>query len=273
MTTSSLPITRRHPIAAYVFVTFAITWGAWGSLLAFDVTGLANQVLFVIGGLGPFLAALIMRERGDGSVRTWLRDIFSVRLPVRYYLVAFLLPLALLVFGGAVHVAGFGGTWSLTGMPPLSVFPILFVYILLLGGGLEEPGWRGHLQPLLARSRSTLVAAVIVGVIWAVWHLPLFFLPGTIQSEMTFWLYAPNVVGLSVIFAYLTRAAGGSVVPAILLHAAINSMANYYPVGGAAGAVGTPGYVILTAIVLVTAVALAVRFDGGRLEATVERPA
>jgi membrane protease YdiL (CAAX protease family) len=149
----------------------------------------------------------------------------------------------------------------------LELFPLLFAYVLLFGGGLEEPGWRGHLQPVLARTRGTLVAALIVGVIWATWHLPLFVLPGTIQTEMAFWLYLPNVVGLSVILAYLTAAASDSVIPAILLHAAVNSMANYYPIGGAFGAVGTTGYSILTVVVLVVAAAIVVRFGTGGVEA------
>jgi len=89
---------------------------------------------------------------------------------------------------------------------------------------------------------------------------------------MIFWLYALNVVGLSVIFGYLTRTTGGSVVPAICLHAAVNSMPNYYPVGGVIGAVGMPGYVILTAIILVTAAALAVRFELGRAETPINTP-
>lgn len=240
---------------AYVLLTFAISWSAWGALALHAVPSSLEVVLFVVGGLGPFLAALVLTAAGGESVRAWLRTILRVRLAGRLYLIALLLPAGLLLLGAGIHWGAFGGASTPALLPPLAAFPMLFVYILLLGGGLEEPGWRGYLQPLFERTASTPVAAVGIGVIWAAWHLPLFYIPGTIQHGMSFPLYVPNVVGLSILLAYLTSAARGSVVLAIIFHAAANSMANYYPIGGARGAVGPTGYAILTVLLLVTAAA------------------
>jgi membrane protease YdiL (CAAX protease family) len=139
-------------------------------------------------------------------VRAWLREVFAARVALRYYILALALP-------GIVE------------------YPLFLGFIILFGGGLEEPGWRGYLLPALQETYSPLTAGLIVGVVWAGWHLPLVFIPGTIQHTLRLGLYLLQLVELSILLTWLTNRSDGSVLPAILLHAGGNALLNYYPVG------------------------------------------
>jgi membrane protease YdiL (CAAX protease family) len=108
--------------------------------------------------------------------------------------------------------------------------PLLFAYVLVLGGPLgEEYGWRGFLLPRLLERRLPALAALIVRVIWSAWHLPLFFIDGTIQSQVGFGWYSLLTMGLSVVYTYLFLMTEGSVVVATLLHTAGNLTAGVLP--------------------------------------------
>jgi membrane protease YdiL (CAAX protease family) len=201
----------------------------------------------VVGGLGPFAAGAILTQRSDRQLRSWLANIFRMRVQIRYYLVALVLPIIAILVAGTVHSIVFDGRVSLETLPETYEYPLFLGFIVLFGGGLEEPGWRGYLLPQLQQRYSALVAALLVGIVWAGWHLPLFVLPGTIQSEVSLVLYTSQMIAMSVVLTWVTNAARGSVVPAILLHAGGNAVLNYYPIGGVAGAISTLGLSLLVA--------------------------
>ena len=99
----------------------------------------------------------------------------------------------------------------------------------LLGGPLsEEPGWRGYALPRLLSTRTPLSAALTLGAIWAVWHLPLFFMPGVNQFHMSFVIFAANVIALSVMMTWVFIHTRESVLIAILMHLMINVTENTY---------------------------------------------
>ncbi|MHB9286116.1 CPBP family intramembrane glutamic endopeptidase [Halobacteriales archaeon Cl-PHB] len=265
----------RHPLVTFTLVTYVISWGAW-TLAGTAVTNEALiAFLLVVGTTGPFLAALVLVGWGDANLRDWLRETFRLRRPPQTYLIGLAVPIVAVALAAGAHAAIFGGQLTPDLLPPVTDYPLYLVFVLLLGGGLEEPGWRGYLLPRLQNTRSSLVAAIVIGMVWAVWHLPLFLLPGTVQGEISFLLYVPQVLGLSVLLTWLTNAAGGSVVPAIFLHAGANAIVNYYPVGGVPGATSTPGHALLVAVILGIAGAVVIRY-GTQLQReapTAERPA
>lgn len=251
----------RHPVAAYLLLAYGISWPAWTlQTLLSEASPIAATAAFALAGFGPAIAAVVVVALGEGSLREWAGRTFRVRLPLRYYAVALSLPLLGVVLAGGVHVAAFEGVATLDELPSILEYPIYLGVVVFLFGGQEEPGWRGFAFPRLAATRPRLVAAVLVGVVWVGWHLPLFVLPDTIQSEILFPLYALQLLAMSVILAWLTVAARWSVLPAVLLHAGGNAVANFYPVGGAEGAVSVVGYGSLTALLVCVAVAIAVRF-------------
>jgi membrane protease YdiL (CAAX protease family) len=106
---------------------------------------------------------------------------------------------------------------------PWLIVPTLLFW-LLFGPVPEEPGWRGYALDGLQDRRSALWASLIVGSVWSVWHLPLFFIEGTWQAEAVglgtqrFWLYMLAMVVESVLYTWIYNNTNGSTLAAILFH-------------------------------------------------------
>jgi membrane protease YdiL (CAAX protease family) len=111
-----------------------------------------------------------------------------------------------------------GWQWS---SPLLFVATVLFIFFLC--GGQEEAGWRGFALPRLQARYSALLSSLILGVIWALWHLPNFFLPGTTQSELPILWFMLLVPALTVILTWILNNTRGSLLPVMLFHAAVNT--------------------------------------------------
>jgi membrane protease YdiL (CAAX protease family) len=90
--------------------------------------------------------------------------------------------------------------------------------IALFIGPIEEFGWRGLALPVLQRKFTPFWAGVILGVIWAIWHIPAFLLSGTPQSAWSFGPYFIGVVATSVIMTSMFNATQGSLLIAVLYH-------------------------------------------------------
>ncbi|MCZ2857454.1 CPBP family intramembrane glutamic endopeptidase [Blastococcus sp. VKM Ac-2987] len=152
---------------------------------------------------------------------------------MRWYLVVLVGPVLAIV--AATAVANAVGTGA--GQQPMgwAAFPAALAFSIVLGGGQEEPGWRGYAQPALQGRFSALSSSLIVGVLWAVWHLPLFAVPGATQSGTglnfgVLLLYAP---GMAVLLAWIYNSTGGSVLLCVLAHGAANAATvAAYPIAG-----------------------------------------
>ncbi|MFC5369054.1 CPBP family intramembrane glutamic endopeptidase [Salinirubrum litoreum] len=227
-------LVRRHRFAAFVLLTFLLTWIPWGVVAVDLQTGRSAFVtpLLLLGGLGPFLAAVVVATLG-GDGRSWLRALVDVRAPPGVWLAAVLVPVVLYVGAIAVVVAG-GAQFDRAGLLPAAALPAV-VFATLVRGGLEEPGWRGLALPVLQRRVGAFWASIAIGVIWAVWHVPLFLMPGSSQAGTPFALYAAAVVGISVITTWLYNAAGGRVLVAVVFH----TLSNAVSVTTAGGVVGS----------------------------------
>lgn len=102
--------------------------------------------------------------------------------------------------------------------------PLVFLFVALAGGGLdEELGWRGFALPRMQDVMSPLSASIVLGLIWAGWHAPMWLLSDTIHSQSSFVLYAINTTALSVIIGHVYNSTGGSLLAAVLAHAASNT--------------------------------------------------
>src|SRR5690606_32546574 len=105
--------------------------------------------------------------------------------------------------------------------------PVTFLFVALVGGGLdEEAGWRGFAQPRLQMLLPPLPASVIIGLIWSLWHLPLWFLPGSVHGQLSLPVYVLSTTALSVLLAYAFNVTGGSLLAVVLVHAASNTADN-----------------------------------------------
>lgn len=132
----------------------------------------------------------------------------------------------------------------------------LVVPTTLLGRPLgEEFGWRGFALPVLATRIGWRGAAVWIGVIWGVWHLPLFYMEGMAQSGLPMGLFLGSSVALSVVMARLCAVANYGVIPAISLHAGVNWWSMILPVMPEGGSI-RPYTIAVTILVLIAAIAV-----------------
>jgi membrane protease YdiL (CAAX protease family) len=122
------------------------------------------------------------------------------------------------------------GGWPVFGTVPV---PLLFAGAIgstLFGGQVgEELGWRGYALPRLASAMGLGAASVLLGVIWAIWHLPLFYILGADTVGQSFPFYLLQVTALSVAIAWLYMKTRGSLLLAMLLHAAVNNTKDVVP--------------------------------------------
>jgi membrane protease YdiL (CAAX protease family) len=218
-----------RPVAAFFILAYAISWVAWlGPIL--DLREPLTTLGFVIGGYGPFIAAAIITWLGSDSVRVWARQIVDWRVAPRWYLAALAVPL-LVVALTSVGLTLVGTTVD-PGLLPgrISLVLVSFVSIALIGGGNEEPGWRGLALPKLQERYAPVPATLVLGVVWALWHLPL-LATGTTEFHglASFVELAPttavrilNIVGVAFVLTWIYNATG-SVLLAILAHAGFNT--------------------------------------------------
>jgi membrane protease YdiL (CAAX protease family) len=158
----------RHPFATFVGLAYGFSWSFW--LLA-AVGG--GEVPFLIGGLGPLVAAGVVTRLTGGSLRALLRPVWHLRVAPRWWAYALGLPALLYaVVTFALQLTGSPVDWSL-GWDRLPGYAGTFVFVLFLGGGFEEPGWRGFGLPLLQERYSPVRATLLLGLVWGIWHVPL----------------------------------------------------------------------------------------------------
>ena len=251
---------RRRPLVAYYVLTFGISWLVWSPMVIKPENTAIVTPVTMVGAFGPLLAALIgIRTReGRAGVRAWRAAIFRWRVPVAYYAATLLLPFALVFLGyGLFQLLGGAAPEGWT-PPPWFTYPILFLLVFFLGGGQEEPGWRGFALLRLEARFSPLVASLILGVLWAFWHLPLFFVPASSQSAagFPFGAYLVGTTALAVIFTWQFHRTQGSVLLAMALHAGLNAALNWVPILGTGGPVSL--FVCIVAVECLVAGALIV---------------
>ena len=176
-----------------------------------------------------------------------------------------LLPAVAIVTASAIHIVVFDGQFAPEPVSALVLYPILFLYVFLVGGGNEELGWRGVALPRLQRSYPALVASLFIGVVWFAWHLPLFLVAGSSQAGVPVYYYTLAVVALSVVFTWLYNETGGSALMTVVLHESVNTGGTLHLAGGGA-ALRTELPNALYAVVFLLAALAVVAADGpGRL--------
>ena len=213
---------RTRPVASFFALTLALSWAVWipGTLLLPDT---ASTALLFVGSFGPAVAGGMLTKAQGGSLKAWLTDMARFRIGARWWLFAVGLPVALAAVSAVVYATWVGPLDLSTLSRRVPLWLVGLVAISLVGGGNEELGWRGYALPNLQRNYGALTASIVVGVVWAVWHLPLYVLPGGLYAGRPFSLFAPFVVLFSVVMTWFYNSTGGSVPAAMVLHAGLNS--------------------------------------------------
>jgi len=184
----------------------------------FGPIGLTNP-LFFVAVYAPALSGvgLVLRHYGVRGLRSYLTRLSLWRMPAGWA--------AYLVLGvpAAFYLGAWlkGGDLSFPFTPWYTVVPALLLMLVL--GPMEELGWRGVALPLLQRKFRPITADLILSSLWAIWHVPAFFMSGTPQSEWSFPAFFIGVVSISFILTPLFNAARGSILIAALYHFQMNN--------------------------------------------------
>jgi membrane protease YdiL (CAAX protease family) len=157
-------------------------------------------------------------------VRSLLERVTRWRVAPAWYAVAVLGPLALTLVAIALHVA-LGGRMPdpvalAGGLPAVLLVSVYMLIFVALG---EEVGWRGYALPALQARHGALTSSVILGSVWALWHLPQFFNPATLYSNLPLVLFLAYLLPFSVLVTWVFNSTGGSVLMAMLIHAIMNA--------------------------------------------------
>lgn len=225
-------------VAAFLALAFAISWAVWVPAALGRPWPLPAGLDRLVGAFGPSLAAVVLVAASGGlaGVRRLLGRLLVWRVPARWYAVALLLPAAVSLAATAILVALGSPVPDYSSPPvldlyplppgapesPLVLLPFVFAQTLLLGSPMgEELGWRGYALPRLQWGLGALAAGVALGVAWGVWHLPLLFVPGDPLASVPVPVLFVGIVADSVLFVWLFNNTRGSLLLALLFHAAI----------------------------------------------------
>lgn len=223
-------------IFTFLILTFLWSWILWLIGLNILSNGITQEsiskfiIYFFVGVYGPSLSAILTTLVFDGfkDTLTLLGKLLIWKIPLKSYLLIFILPIIFVIIGIGIFYLFIGkiGEFDIMAFCTIPTILLAGLYAGPLG---EELGWRGFLLPEFQKKYSNLKCALLIGIIWFVWHIPLFWAPfGTLVSgdSITFFpviTYFIMLICLSIIITWLVNISKGSVLIAILFHLSINA--------------------------------------------------
>jgi membrane protease YdiL (CAAX protease family) len=185
--------------------------------------------VFLLGVFAPGLVALALTAFTDGAagVVGLLARIGRWHVGGRLYSMAIGYMAATKLVAALIHRLVVG-EWPVFGDTPLALMAGAVLVSTWVQAG-EEVGWRGYALPRLATHVGLGGASVLLGVIWALWHLPLFIMQGTGSTGQSFPIYLLHVTALSVAMSWLYWKTQGSLLLVMLMHAAVNNTTGIVP--------------------------------------------
>jgi uncharacterized protein len=219
---------RRPTVISFVLLTFAATWVLWigASALVPDYLALAS----LPGTIMPALVALWLAKReSDQSFQDLIARLFKWRVNVGYYAFA-LTFMAAVKLSAALLYRWDTGEWPVFGTTPVIMMVVGVLFSTPVQAG-EEIGWRGFMLQRLSERMGFAWASLMVGIVWAAWHLPMFFMRGGDMVGQSFPVFVLMVTALSVSMAWLYSRTGGSLLLTMMMHAAINNTTSIVPSG------------------------------------------
>lgn len=236
-TQMKVPFVEKYPLASFFVLAIGLSW----VFMVTDMLGSRGIIPFrlplalqVVMGYMPTLAAVIVagKTKGKAGIRSLLGKLLIARVRAGWYLFA-LFGIAIIYIAAIMLYNQFSGLPALPVLSertpafssPLELLPQIVILFLITGiiNG-EELGWRGFALPRLQAKYNALLSSLILGVIWAVFHLPLFFtLTGSSQADWSFTNFLISTAAMSVLYTWMYNNTRGSVLLAYLLHAAANT--------------------------------------------------
>jgi hypothetical protein len=218
------------PLLRFFLLAYAVSWSLWFAAAATPAPTLRGP-LVLLGVFTPGLLALALTHRAEGpsGVTALLKRLVQWRVPAGWYLFALTYVAAVKLSVAVLHRLATGG-WPRFGSESwILMIAGTLVSVMMGGQAGEELGWRGYALPRLAARLGVGAAGLLLGVLWAGWHLPLFFILRGDTLGQSFPFYLLQVTALSVALAWLYVRTRGSLLLTMLLHAAVNNTKDLVP--------------------------------------------
>ncbi len=220
-------VLRKHPLFFYFLIAYAFSWiilipyilSSWG-LLQGDYT-----LIFALHTFGPTFAAIIMTSVTEGreGLHRLRQRIKQRSASWQWYLFILLGIPALLLLGIIIQPGALASFQGLTSAILVS-YPVYFFAVFFGGGPLgEEIGWRGFALPRMQPRYGPLWGTLLLGVLWAFWHLADFLTPVHGDFFTSFPTYFLEILSLAIIFTWVFNHTGGSIFTAIFAHTSVNT--------------------------------------------------
>ena len=209
-------------VKEFLIITSTIMTLFWGgcALISqiFNVTvnNIFLRIMHIIGGFSPTIASYVSLKKNNRvkNFKEWIKKIFDIKQNILIYMLVFLFVFIYYILGCTINGFEYGA-------------PIFMIFVIapmmLFGGGNEEVGWRMILQPELEKKWGFNIATIFTAIIWWLWHLPIFFIKGTANANMNYFLFGTMCLVLSYALATVRKTSKG-VFPCILLHCLINGL-------------------------------------------------
>jgi hypothetical protein len=219
----------KHSIPYQFFVVaFTWSWLLWLPLVLVgsgilpigkDLLSALTIPVTILAAFGPAAGAFycLRTLHGKGARRQYLRSLADLRLGWQAWLVP------VFVLGGSTWLAwvlpeSWGGPRLAMLLPSAWVFPPYVLFVILLGGGQEELGWRGYVLDPMEERLGPWLGNLVLGAVWGIWHLPLFFIPGTSQAYTPFAGFMLLTIGYSWFFAWVRQVSGKRTLAGSIAH-------------------------------------------------------
>jgi membrane protease YdiL (CAAX protease family) len=231
---------------AFFLLTYIISWSFFGAGAAVlggrtspsQGAATISGILIFLGVITPSIVALVLTglEAGRAEVRALLGRVLKSSVSFGFYLFAAGYIAVIKLTAALLHRLA-TGAWPQFGQTPLYIMIGAIMVSTPVQAG-EEIGWRGYALYRMAERLGLPRASILLGIIWALWHLPLFFAPVGDTYHQSFPLYLLQVTALSVAMAWLYWRTGGSLLLTMLMHASVNNTKDIVPsaVAGATNA-------------------------------------
>ena len=257
----------RTPFLFFI-LTFAFSWILW---LPSILSGLGvnlginaetyTAITVPIGAFAPLFAALFLVIKQEGWKGGWLffKQAFDLKVRPVYLLAAILLPLIIHVISHYLApMLGFPVAATLfpaeLNMPAIIIAIPYFLLMVIIGGGQEEFGWRGYAQEPLQKRMGVIPASLLIGLVWGLWHLPLWIMPGDGHSTYPYIAFLLMTTSISLIYAWLFNASKKKLSTVIIFHAMANTAAPLLPFLHMKEGVPETGYWIYALVNLVAGI-------------------
>jgi membrane protease YdiL (CAAX protease family) len=223
---------QRYPLICYFVMAYGFSWIAWIPYV-FGKDGLSllpwqlGQAGLIPGAyLGPLLSGFLMvgATGGKAGVRHLWRRMIQWRVAWYWYVFA-LIAIPLIRTLGAVVLPGVLGTVRVGGLEAsLSTYLTLLPITILVSGLAEEPGWRGFALPRLQERFGPLLGTIILGILWSIWHFPLFLTSWTTSAGLLQLIeFTGTATAIAIIITWVFNNSRGSLLISMLLHGAVDA--------------------------------------------------